>query len=166
MFNKNITISEEYEAIFNPNALDTARLSKMHSKTVIKDKKNIISYLLKETSDLLKEKTPDKVSFENSFYKIGKYLAGAAIAIGSINIICETFDIGSVSSSIDLNYENYMISFLEDINIYNKDLYNTIYNTKIKSADVILLSPAIPIISKSIGLMIDKSLSKIYDIIK
>lgn len=160
MFRKNTAIPKEYTATLNTklNVLDS-KLSKIHSQRVIKEKKNPISYLYKKNS-------PDKLSFENLFYKIGKYLAGAAISISTIHIIYETFDIGSVSSSIDLNYENYLISFLEDMNIYNKDLYNTIYNTKINSADVIFLSPAIPVISKGIGLMIDNSLSKIYDIIK
>ncbi|MCK4808638.1 MAG: hypothetical protein KAS90_03390 [Candidatus Aenigmarchaeota archaeon] len=160
MFNKNTAIPKEYVATLNTelNILDS-KLSKIHSQMVIKEKKNPISYLYKKNS-------PDKVNFEDLFYKLGKYLAGAAISISTIHIICDTFDIGSVSSSIYLNYENYLISFLEDMNIYNKDLYNTIYNTEIDATDVILLSPAIPVISKGIGLMIDNSISKIYDIVK
>ncbi|MEA2004009.1 MAG: hypothetical protein U9O53_03540 [archaeon] len=44
--------------------------------------------------------------------------------------------------------------------------YNTIYNTKIDAIDVVLLSPTIPAIGKGIGLMMDKSLPKIYDTVK
>ncbi|MCK4927025.1 MAG: hypothetical protein KAS11_01030 [Candidatus Aenigmarchaeota archaeon] len=160
MFNKNTAIPEEYTATLKTKLnFSDNDLSKIHSQMVKKEKKNPISYLYKK-------KSPDKVSFEDLFYKAGKYIAGTAIGISTIHIICDTFDIGSVSSSIYLNYENYLISFLEDMNIYNKDLYNTIYNTKIDATDVILLSPAIPVISKGIGLLLDNSLSKIYDIVK
>ncbi len=162
MFNKNIAIPEEYvitlPKITSKMSSDPA-LNEIYSQMVIKEKKNIIHYLYNKN-------IPDKLIFENLFYRVGKYIAGAAIAISITHIICDSLDIGSVSSSINLNHKGYMISFLEDMNIYNKDLYNTIYDTEIAATDIVFLSPVIPIIGKGIGLIIDKSLSKIYDTVK
>ena len=147
MFNKNIAIPEEYTITLPTIASKMSSdpvLNEIYSQMVIKEKKNIIYYLYNKN-------VPDKLTFESLFYKVGKYVAGAAIGISIIHIICDTLDIGSVSSSINLNHKGYMISLFENMNIYNKELYNTIYNTEIAAADVVFLSPAIPIISKGIG---------------